>query len=95
MDKKGRRRFSSEFKAKIAIEALQERNSIETMSKKYEIHPNQIKQWKKDFLENGYKVFERGENSTEIDQKERLISELYRQIGELKVDCDFLKKKLY
>jgi transposase len=87
-----RRKFSSAFKAKVAIEALQERDTIEFLSKKHEVHPNQILRWKKELLENSSKLF-----STEkagSDKSERLIDELYKQIGQLKVDNDWLKKKL-
>lgn len=94
MNKSSRRKFSSEFKAKVALEALRERESISALSKKYDLHPNQISQWKREFLEGGHKVFDQGSRSNELEQKELLISELYRQIGELKVDCDWLKKKL-
>ena len=93
MDIKSRRRFSKEFKAKVALEAIKERESIETLCKKYNLHPNQISQWKKTYKSGGSELFnsktkEKGEN------KDKLIAELYRQIGELKVANDFLKKKL-
>lgn len=94
MNRKGRRKFSSDFKAKVALEALQERESIESLCKKYDLHPNQISAWKKQYREEGQKVFESESHSEALHEKDRLISELYRQIGELKVDNDFLKKKL-
>lgn len=94
MDKRGRRKFKAEFKAKVAIEALRERESIESLSKKYDLHPNQISQWKKEFLEGSHVVFEKGEGSRKSGSEEELISELYRQIGQLRVDNEWLKKKL-
>ncbi len=94
MNRKSRRKFSSEFKAKVAFESMQERESVETLCKKYDLHPNQISAWKKQFREEGSKVFETESHSKELEEKDRLISELYRQIGELKVDNDWLKKKL-
>jgi transposase-like protein len=51
MNKKPRRKFSSEFKARVALEALRERESIETLCKKFDLHPNQIFQWKKTLKE--------------------------------------------
>ena len=64
---KSRRRFSKEFKAKVALEAIKERESIETLCKKYNLHPNQISQWKKTYKSGGSELFnsktkEKGEN---------------------------------
>jgi transposase-like protein len=55
--KKSRRKFSSQFKAKVAIEALKERETLAELAKRYEIHPNQISQWKREFLDNADKAF--------------------------------------
>jgi len=52
MEKRTRRKFSADFKAKVVIEALKERNTIEQLAKKQELHPNQITAWKKEFLSN-------------------------------------------
>jgi len=93
MNKKPRRKFSSEFKAKVAIEALRERESIETLCKKYDLHPNQIFQWKKIYREGGSQLFS-GEKEVKNDSQEKLIEDLYRSIGELTVANEFLKKNL-
>jgi len=90
---KSRRRFSASFKSKVALDALQERETIETLSKKYEVHPNQILSWKKELRENSEKVFATDQR-VNSDKSAKLIDELYRQIGQLKVDNDWLKKKL-
>jgi len=90
---KSRRRFSASFKAKVALEAVQERETIETLSKKYEVHPNQILSWKKELRENSDRIFASDVRSKK-DQSAKLIDELYKQIGQLKVDNDWLKKKL-
>ena len=92
MNKKTRRKFSSDFKGKVVLEALKERMTIEELSKKYDLHPNQIVQWKKDFQSNVGKVFQVDSNIKEERDKSKLIDELYRQIGQLKVDNDWLKK---
>jgi len=87
-----RRKFSASFKAKVALEALQERDTIEFLSKKHDVHPNQILRWKKELTENSFKVF--SSESGKSDKSDKLTDELYRQIGQLKVDNDWLKKKL-
>jgi len=87
-----RRKFSSAFKAKVALEALQERETIEFLSKKHDVHPNQILRWKKELTENSSKLFSK--EAVGSEKSERLIDELYRQIGQLKVDNEWLKKKL-
>ena len=86
-----RRKFSASFKAKVALEAVTERETIESLSKKHDVHPNQILRWKKDLLENSSKIFS---SETKPDKSSQLVDELYKQIGQLKVDNDFLKKKL-
>jgi transposase len=88
-----RRKFSAEFKAKVSIEAIQERQSIESLAKKHNLHPTQINTWKKAFLSNSSAVFEKDGDSRSTDQ-EQLVQVLYAQIGEQKVAIDFLKKKL-
>jgi transposase-like protein len=87
-----RRKFSGAFKAKVALEALRERDTIESLSKKHDVHPNQILRRKKELMENGCKVFS---SDTKPDQSARLIDELYRQTGQLKVDNDWLKKSCH
>lgn len=93
MSKTSRRKFTAEFKAKVCIEALKERQSIESLSKKYDLHPTQINTWKKEFLGNSAAVFEK-EGKDNTVNTEQLIQALYAQIGEQKVAIDFLKKNL-
>lgn len=93
MSKTSRRKFSAEFKSKVCVEAIKERQSIEVLAKKYDIHPTQINTWKKEFLQRSSAVFEK-EGGSDSGDKDQLIQALYAQIGELKVANDFLKKKL-
>jgi transposase-like protein len=93
MSKTSRRKFTSEFKAKVSIEALKEQQTIEALAKKYDLHPTQINAWKKEFLSHSSAVFEK-EGKADTTANEQLIQALYAQIGELKVANDFLKKKL-
>jgi transposase len=89
--KKTRRKFSAAFKAKVVIEALKEQMTIQELSSKFEVHPNQISTWKSDFLTNASSVFESSKAAT----KESVDSErLYKVIGQQKVEIDFLKMVL-
>lgn len=95
MEKKSRRKFSADFKAKVVIEALKERNTIEQLARKYEIHPTQINNWKKEFLTNASAAFSSdSDKSDEKKDQEAKMEKLYAQIGQQKVEIDFLKKNL-
>ena len=89
---KNRRNYKSEFKAKVAMEAVAGRRTINEIAKEYEVHPNQISQWKKQFLEAVPQLFEKGKTRSE-EASEDLTNQLYEQIGRLKVELDWLKKK--
>ena len=88
---KKRKNYSAGFKTKIVLEALQERETIQEIGKKYEIHPNQVSTWKGQFLSNAGSVFEKGASKTD-DEKEK--GELYKKVGQLQIENDFLKKVL-
>jgi transposase len=95
MEKRTKRKFNADFKAKVVIEALKERSTIEEIARKYELHPNQISTWKKEFLEKAAGVFQNKESKSEDpQQQESVVEKLYAQIGQLKVENDWLKKKL-
>jgi transposase len=95
MEKKNRRKFSADFKTKVVLEALKERNTIEEIARKHELHPNQINLWKKEFISKAALVFSSKEDQVE-DKKsqEATLDRLYSQIGQQKVEIDWLKKKL-
>lgn len=75
----------------MVLEALQERETIQEIGKKYDIHPNQISTWKSQFLANANSVFEKGVLKSD-DEREK--DELYKKVGRLQVENDFLKKVL-
>ena len=93
MTKKSRRKFGAEFKAKVILEALKERSTIEELAHKYELHPTQINTWKREAIANMAAVFG-ADKSEAIADSEQQTEKLYAQIGQLKVENDWLKKKL-
>lgn len=88
---KNRKNYDHKFKAKVAFEAAKEEKTIVQLASEYGVHPNQIGQWKKKLLKDLPLVFE-GKSSSN-DDREETESELFRQIGQLKVELDWLKKK--
>jgi transposase len=95
MERKPRRKFSADFKTKVVLEALKERNTIEEISRKYELHPNQITTWKKEFLAHAASVFSsESDKSDDKQAQEAVIEKLYAQIGQREVEIAWLKKKL-
>jgi transposase-like protein len=93
MAKKTRRKFSAEFKGKVVLEALRERSTIEELARKYELHPNQINSWKKEASAKMALLFGADKDQVAADH-EKQTEKLYAQIGQLKVENDFLKKNL-
>ena len=88
-----RRRYKAEFKAKIAIEAIRGLKTINELASEYEIHPNQISQWKKHLLDSVAEVFSSGK-SRKRHCEDALKDRLYQEIGKLKIELEFLKKKV-
>jgi putative transposase len=87
-----RRRHDAAFKARVALEAVRRERTIAQLSSEYGIHPNLIRQWKRRLLEELPGIFSDKGKRSGNDHAE-IESELYRQIGQLKVELDWLKKK--
>ncbi len=87
-----KRKFTSEFKAKVALEAAKELETISSLSQKYKLSPTQINKWKKEFLENASMIFE--SKKPKKEDKSQNEEELYSKIGKLQIEVDFLKKAL-
>lgn len=93
MIKRERRTFTAAFKAKVVIEALKERHTLSELAQQYDLHPNQITTWKREFLEGAERVFGTPDDGakTALEQKQ---NDLFEQIGRLQVENAWLKKKL-
>jgi len=87
-----RRKHTPSFKAKVALEAIKEQKTSAELASQYQVHPGQIRNWKATAAKGLIDLFSDKRKSRDQDQEE-LIQELYRQIGQLKVDLDWLKKK--
>lgn len=88
-----RKKFESGLKAKVAMEAFKGEKTIAQVSSEYGVHPNQVTKWKKELLKNAGTLFGSKNGKSDNGQQE-LVEKLYRNIGELKVENDWLKKKL-
>jgi transposase len=88
-----RRKFTSKFKTKVVLEALKERHTTHELAQKFDITPQQINLWKREFLSDAEMIFEKGSKSkkTELEEKE---DRLLKVIGQQKVELDFLKNAL-
>jgi transposase len=87
-----RRKHTPLFKAKVALEAIKEQKTSAELASHYQVHPGQIRNWKAVVTKGLVDLFSDKWKGKEQD-KEKLIAELYRQIGQQKVDLDWLKKK--
>ncbi len=91
---RARRKFSSALKARVAIEAIKGQRSVSELAGEHQVHPSQITQWKKQLLESAEQLFS-DRRVTEKKDQEELLAKLYQQIGQMKVELDWLQKKLW
>jgi len=91
MTKQTRRKFTPEFKAKVALEAAKEQLTLAQLSQKFEVNAVTISKWKTEFLTNMSAAFSNSKE-TQSDDQDVPVEKLYAQIGKLKVELDFLKK---
>jgi transposase-like protein len=88
-----RRRHSSEFKAKVAVEALKGQKTLNELASEFGVHPVQIAQWKRQLLDASPAAFEGGGARHDDRAQEALVAQLYQRIGQLQVEVDWLRKK--
>lgn len=87
-----RKQFTGQFKFKVALEAAGNQKTQSQIASEYGVHPTQIGQWKKELLKNGKRLYEKRPNK-EVVQTAQRETELYEQIGRLKMELEWLKKK--
>ena len=84
-----RRRFRAEFKARVAVEALRERDSVQAIATRHDLHPNQVSAWKRQLLDGVREVFAKGGRGKFAKEHDAKIRDLHAKIGELTVERDF------
>ena len=92
-----KRSYTAEFKTKVILELLRGEREVNEIASEYEIAPNQMRNWKAEFLDNAVVAFDRNRDRKlrdELDSKQREADQLAKKVGQLTIEVDFLKKTL-
>ena len=89
---KQRRSYSAQFKFKVALEAVSGTKTLSQLSSQYQVHPNQIGQWKRQLIDGGAQIFT-NDQTRQKRKQETLETDLFEQIGRLKMELEWVKKK--
>ena len=90
---KKRRQHSPDLKAKVGLEALKGIEPVHAIAAKFQVHPVQVSQWKRQLLDSASELFTRGKKSTDSSESQAKEAELFQQIGKLQMELEWLKKK--
>lgn len=90
---KTRKQYPPEFKLKAVIEVLKGEKTATQLAGELEVHPLILSEWKKHFLEKGPQIFERAKKASKVNEEAKEKAELFEQIGRLKMELEWLKKK--
>jgi transposase len=97
MSKKKQKLYQPEFKAKIALDALKEEKTMAQLSSEHDMHVNNVLNWKKELVDNASLIFNRSNTEKaakqELKEKDAQIEELYKEIGRLTTEVNWMKKK--
>jgi len=91
--KQSRRKHNPSFKARVALEAIKGEETIAELANRFEVHPGQIRKWKNSLVEGATGIFG-GDQAQKKRDDASLVAQLYQQIGQLKVERDFLENAL-
>jgi len=94
MANKHRRNLDASFKTKVVLETLKGQKTVAQICSEFSVHPNQVSQWKQQVVSGIPTLFGQQNKSLSEEEQELLTAPLFQQIGQLKVEVDFLKKKL-
>ena len=89
-----RKKFTAKFKTEVVLESLKERMTNQELARKFDIHPQQISTWKREFLNGAAEVFTKGKKKSAKTEQEQREGQLLKMIGQQKVEIDFLKSAL-
>jgi transposase len=93
MSKNKRKQYSPQFKAKVALEAARGDKTVAELSSQYDLHPTVVNNWKRQLLDGASDLFESGRQQKAEKDTQEQIKDLYRHIGQLKVERDFLAER--